>query len=123
MRASFSQGRVKHGDATPVAHTILSDDEVLAPERLDFEGASGVFDHQEAPCAAADLSDTDKALHIGRRLFGKQRVQPPRSRSRSVASEDPGDVSEGSSFSADSCKMLTKNQKKKIREKAESQKD
>ena len=105
---------------TPGVHTISSDDELLPPQRLDYEGASGVFDHPEA----SDIAGPTSTAGIGKRLFGKQtfeQVKPPRSRSRSPGSDQPpflAPPSSGSSLSADSRKMLTKNQKKKIREKA-----
>ena len=102
-------------DVTPVVHTISSEDELLAPQQLDYEGASGVI----TPTTAGPTTAV-----IGRRLFGKQsfeQVRPPRSRSRSPGSDQPpflAPPSSGSSISADSRKMLTKNQKKKIRDKA-----
>jgi len=117
IRASFSQGNIDLGGPTPAVFPISSDDEELRPEKLDFEGASGVFDHPEAP----DMARVEPSTCIGKRLFGKQaheQVKPPRSRSRSPGSDGPGIASSGSSLSADSGKMLTKNQKKKLREKA-----
>ena len=77
--------------------------EDVAPEKLDFEGGSGI-------------------VSGGKRLNGKQaaplRVKPPRSRSRS----DPDDIDDPeadlSADSLDSRQMLTKNQRKKLREKA-----
>ena len=122
IRASFSQGNIDQGGSTPAVFPISSDDEELRPEKLDFEGASGVFDHPEAPAMAG----VEPSTCIGKRLFGKQaheQVKPPRSRSRSPGSDGPGIASSGSSLSADSCKMLTKNQKKKLRANASSQKD
>jgi hypothetical protein len=104
-------------EPTPAVFPISSDDDDLQPEKLDFEGASGVFDHPEAP----DMARVEPSTCIGKRLFGKQaheQVKPPRSRSRSPGSDGPGIASSGSSLSADSGKMLTKNQKKKLREKA-----
>jgi hypothetical protein len=104
---------VAFGDVTPMARAAVSDDEDPAPEKLDFEGASGVFDHAEA----SDTAGVESSTGIGKRLFGKQprAVRPPRSRSRSVGSEAPDIASSGSSMSADSRKLLTKNQKKKLR--------
>ena len=105
---------VAFGDATPMAHTAASDDEDLPPEKLDFEGASGVIDHPEA----SDIAGIESSAGNGKRLFGKQprdTVRPPRSRSRSVGPDAPDIASSGSSMSADSRKLLTKNQKKKLR--------
>ena len=105
---------VAFGDVTPMAPAAVSDDEDLPPEKLDFEGASGVIDHPEA----SDIAGIESSAGIGKRLFGKQpsdKVRPPRSRSRSVGSDAPGLASSGSSMSADSRKLLTKNQKKKLR--------
>ena len=117
MKASFSQGQVNLGDVTPGVFPFSSDDEGLEPQRLDYEGASGVIGHPVAP----DIAGFDSTAGIGKRLFGKQifeQVRPPRSRSRSLGSDLPGTASSGSSLSADSRKMLTKNQKKKLHEKA-----
>ena len=50
---------IRHGDVTPMKHSITSDtdevdaDEDIGPEHLDFEGASGVFDHPGARSDAA----------------------------------------------------------------------
>jgi len=117
MKASYSQGQVNHGGVTPGVFPFSSDDEVLEPQRLDYEGASGVIDHPVAP----DNAGIDTTAGIGKRLFCKQtfeQVRPPRSRSRSPGSDLPGLASSGSSISVDSRKMLTKNQRKKLRETA-----
>ena len=57
LSTSFNQGSGNLGEATPLAHKISSDDEDLAPQRFDFEGASGVMDHPEAtdPAGAREL--------------------------------------------------------------------